>query len=331
MKIAEKVIEAYAIAVTAFQKGDLSKAIKYWKKVVKARGIEEKVKGKAYLGLGFCYSRKDNFKEALNAYKSALTIFRSLNNKKAQAECLGIIGGLYFRNNYIKEALTTYEMALYFAKQIKNREMEADILGDIGSVLDYLDRFNDAIDVFTRSLKIYRKIGRQKSTRGEARALYDLGMVYYHAKRLGEARAHLDKALRLMKKNNDRKGEANCYATLGDVHLELGEIDIAEKNYGRALKFFTTHNSLFGIINTKIGLAKIALQKNDLTSARKKFEETFTLASKGQYPKLMASSLLYLSKVYEELGDQKEAKNYKTKAQKILKELGIKIEEMNQK
>ncbi|MHA1129577.1 MAG: tetratricopeptide repeat protein [Candidatus Helarchaeota archaeon] len=323
----EKALEAYAVAVTAFQKGDTSKAIKFWKKVINNRAISEKIKGKAHLGLGFCYSRKEKLKDALNEYKNALRIFQKLNDRKAQAECLGIMGGLYFRNDLIKEALTAYESALYLAKSIKNREMEADILGDIGSVLDFMNKYEEAIDIFTRSLKLYRRMGKKGSTRGEARALYDLGYAYQHAGKINEGRSYLEKSLRLMKKNNDKKGEANCHVTLGDIYLDLDQTDNAWSHYKRALRYFQSNKSIFGIINVEMGFGKVFIKKGEFGKAKERFEKALELATSSKYTKLVSSALLYMAKIHEQLGDEKEAATCKAKAYKFLKDLGIKIDD----
>ena len=59
----DKAIEAYAVAVSAFQKGNLPRAIKFWKKVVNNKAVKEKIKAKAYLGMGFAHSKSDKFKD----------------------------------------------------------------------------------------------------------------------------------------------------------------------------------------------------------------------------------------------------------------------------
>lgn len=322
-----KAIEAYAVAVTEYQKGNIPKAIKFWKKVTGNQSIEERIRAKANLGLGFAYSKLDKYKEALSSFKDALIIFQKLKDEKAQAESLGLIGGLYFRNNLIKEALNAYQTALFICRKIKNKEMEADILGDIGSILDFLDKYDDAIDFFTRALKIYRKIPRRKGKRGEGRTLYDLGLALFHANKLEGARSHLEKSIRLMKKNNDKKGEANCNVTLADIHLELKETEIAEKYYNQALKYFQSHKNILGIINCEIGFGKIIFERGDFIQAKDKFEEVLRLATEANYLKLQATALLFLSKIYNQLDNAKEAENSDKKANKILKDLGIKLEE----
>lgn len=327
-------MDDYALAVIEYQKGNFSRAIKFWKKVANNNAIEEKVKGKAYLGLGFAYNKSGNLKEAINSLKSALRLFQRLNDKKSQAETLGVLGGLYFRNNLVKESLSTFQVALVIAQQIKNREMEADFLGEIGSILDFLDKYDDAIDFFSRALKIYRKIGnitKNKESRGEGRALYDLGLALYHAKKLDEARSILEKASRMMKKHNDRKGEAGLHAALGDIYLELGQYDIAEKNYKRAEDFYQAIKSIVGVINVKLGFGKIFFVKEDFAHAIEEFKAVLELATKGKLSRLSASALLYLSKISEKLGDAKEAENYSKRANKILKELGIKREDLEVK
>lgn len=314
-----------------YQKGNLSKAIKFWKKVANNNAIEEKVRGKAYLGLGFAYNKSENLKDAINSLRSALGLFQRVNDKKSQAETLGVLGGLYFRNSLVRESLSTFQMALILSQQIKNREMEADFLGEIGSILDFLDKYDDAIDFFSRALKIYRKIAKNKESRGEGRALYDLGLALYHAKKLDEARSILEKASRMMKKQNDKKGEAGLHAALGDIYLEFGQYDIAEKNYKRAQDFYQAIKNIIGVINVDLGFGKIFFAKEDLSHAKEKFEAALELATKSNYSKHSASALLYLSKISEKLGDLKESENYTKKAHKILKDLGIKPEDIEVK
>jgi tetratricopeptide (TPR) repeat protein len=314
-----------------YQKGNFGKAISRWKKVANNSAIEEKVRGKAYLGMGFAYTKSENLKDAISSLRNALGLFQRVNDKKSQAETLGVLGGIYFRNNLIREALATFQTSLALAQQIKNKEMEADVLGEIGSILDFLDKYDDAIDFFSRSIKIYRKIAKNQESRGEARALYDLGLTFYHAKKMEEARSVLEKASRMMKKHNDKKGEANLHAALGDIYLDLGQTDIAEKNYKRAQDYYQTHKVLAGVINTELGFGKILLIKENWAQAKIKFESALDLATKTGYLKLSATALLFLSKIAEKLGDTKEGESYKKKANKILKDLGIKTEDVEVK
>ena len=104
-------------------------------------------------------------------------------------------------------------------------EAEAYQLLQQGSKLFQISRYREAIQVWDRSLQIYRKI---KDRYGEGLSLVELGKAYHRLGEYQKAIKYYQQSLELFKQFGS---EAIVLNNLGNVYLSLGE-------YYRAIDFF---------------------------------------------------------------------------------------------
>jgi CHAT domain-containing protein/tetratricopeptide (TPR) repeat protein len=179
-------------------------------------------------------------------------------------------GELHFALGDLDGAIREYRRALELRQQIGDRAGEALTSNDLGSVLYLRGRYDEAADLFDRSLRasdtpsqrvstllnqgqLHRKLGEVERAResfnealglarqakdrdDEAKALNALGLLAQDAGQPAAALEFLKKALALRLPGS--RGWAVTQTTLGVAYRQLGRLEDARRAYGKALPIF---------------------------------------------------------------------------------------------
>lgn len=117
--------------------------------------------------------------------------------------------------------------------------------------------YDDAKELYTRSLEVSKKLGDQK---GIAATLHQLGMIEQKKGNYDDAKKIYNRSLETSQKLGDQKGIAITLRVLGRLAEEQGDLDSAERYYQEALAFFEK-------LQAK---PYLELAKNDLDRAKSK-------------------------------------------------------------
>lgn len=237
----------------------LQEAAKDWREL----SLPERA-GQTFSNLGMMFRRGADFEQAISAYDRARTLLRNhepiwyarvLSNlglcyidlaqhDKAQiyfqeaihAET-GIkgaeddlirsrmnLGRSLMLEGRFREALPVLEKAVAEAASRPNRETRAYTLNNLGQLLWHLDHIDAAENHMKSALELHRGLGDK---RGEAVALYYLGLIARKRGNLNEARSLLGHALQLRRDYGMRNDAA-------DSLYELAELELAAGNATRA-------------------------------------------------------------------------------------------------
>jgi len=96
--------------------------------------------------------------------------------------------------NNFKNSLTYSQKAIDYARAQKDVRAEANALSAMGSLYFELKKYDDAIDVFDRSLSLY---GMLKPSAEQAFAYYNLGLCYMEKENYSTAESNLNQAQRI--------------------------------------------------------------------------------------------------------------------------------------
>ncbi|MDD1422414.1 tetratricopeptide repeat protein, partial [Dolichospermum sp. ST_sed1] len=119
------------------------------------------------------------YKEALQSFQQALTIYRKIKDRKGQAFSLNYIAIVKRTLGDNIESLEFYKQALYIFREIGDRLNEGTVLNNIGKVHEGLGQYPQALEFYQRALTIRQEVGDQT---GEAFTLTDLGLIKYLSK-----------------------------------------------------------------------------------------------------------------------------------------------------
>jgi len=165
------------------------------------------------------------FREALQYWKQALTIYREIENREGEAKSLGNLGLAYKFLGQYKQAIEFHEQSLEISREIGDRQWEAGSLCNLGLAYQSLGKYHRAIEFQQQSLVISREIGYRQ---GEAISLGSLGSAYYVLGQYDKAIEFQQQSLVISREIGDRVGESISLDYLGNIFLETHQLAEAE-------------------------------------------------------------------------------------------------------
>lgn len=200
---------------------------------------------RTYLSLQWAHRALAHWEEALALCDSALTVARSLRDKREESSCLLYRAATFLDFSQYDAAILDYDSAYAIAEEINDTENMAYILGSLGEV--YLQRKQ-----YEKALKHF--ISAHDGAIGLKDEFLETGMkiciglsccgLNEHARAL----AYLDSALAMARRINVVHYIAWCYQGIGSVYFKRGQ-------YERALACYDSAHVTFESFQYKNGQA----------------------------------------------------------------------------
>ena len=183
-------------------------------------GIALKAEADRLLKQGNQQYKISQFREALQSWEQALTIYRKIGNRQGEAISLGNLGNAYDSLGQYQKAIDFHQQYLEISREIGDRLGEAASLGNLGNAYHSLGQYQKAIDFYEQSLEIEREIGNPQ---GEAISLGNLGNAYDSLGQYQKAIDFHQQYLEISREIGDRLGEAASLGNLGNAYHSLGQ------------------------------------------------------------------------------------------------------------
>jgi tetratricopeptide (TPR) repeat protein len=171
-------------------------------------------------------------------------------------------------------------MAVNASKKTDNYQGEGVSLNNLGMVYRFLRRWDEAINCYECSLKIYREL---KDLFGEGGSLNNLGVVYEAKRRWDKAIDCYQNSLTIFQALKDRQGESISLNNLGNVYNLQYQWDKAIESYLHSLTIKEELGDLHGQGKTINNLGMVYNSQSQWVQAIECYE--------------------YSLRIYQELGD----------------------------
>ena len=181
---------------------------------------------------GIEQSKVSQFREALQSWQKALTIYREIGDRQGEAYSLGNLGNVYQHLGDYKKAIQYHQQSLAIKREIGDRQDEAGSLGNLGIAYNYLGDYQKAIENFQQSLAIKQEIGDRF---GEANSLNNLGIAYNYLGDYPKAIEFHQQSLTIARAIGHRASEAYSLANLGIAYNSQGNYPKAIENLQQSL------------------------------------------------------------------------------------------------
>ena len=239
--------------------------------------------------MGFVYSKLDNYKEAVNNYRSALKIYNKKQNSKGISQCYINIGSIYFDS-------AQYSLAeSYFMDALKSYRKVGDTVGigaatfSLGNANRRLRHFEKAKDYYSKSLQIREKLG---DLNGIALARWGLGILDIEKGNYAEAIDNLNIALRHDIDLKNTYHETAVLVSLADAYLGMKNYQKAQHYADRALANGYAMKSKNSRVNTYKVLIKIAKAQNNIPKAFKYQSDFIAVSDSIETDKVVKETML---------------------------------------
>lgn len=158
--------------------------------------------------------------EAITTAQAAMQLSRNAGDQHGESIALSVLGTALLRAGRPDDAITTWQAGLQLCREIGNRRGEGNALDNIGDALIRLGRFEDAITTLHAAVQAHRDYGDRH---GEAIALDDLGHAAGHLLRYDDAVAFHRASLQVHRDIDDKEGEARASHNLGLALRHAGQ------------------------------------------------------------------------------------------------------------
>ncbi|MEG4519920.1 MULTISPECIES: tetratricopeptide repeat protein [unclassified Microcoleus] len=266
------------------------------------------------------------FREALQSWEQALTIYREIGNRQGEATSLGSLGNAYDSLGQFHRAIAFHEQSLEISREIGNRQGEAASLGTLGSAYDSLGQFHRAIAFYEQSLEILREIEYRP---GEAASLASLGSAYQSLGQYHRAIAFHEQYLEISREIGDRQGEAASLGSLGSAYDSLGQ-------YHRAIAFYEQYLEISREIGDRQGEAASLGSLGSAYQSLRQYhraiafhEQDLEISQEIGDRQGEANSLGNLGSAYNSLGQYQQAIAFHEQSLEIKREIGNRQGEAN--
>ncbi len=310
------------LAQEAIAKNDIAAVMDYSRQAIKiSREIEYaegEIQGLLYLAKAHKLEKK--YDQATRHYFEALEKAQSLDRKQDVANIYIEIGLLYRTWNTPKKALEYFEKAhTMLAHQTDVENM--DLIRYIAFIHLNMQNYEKSLEYHERMLKVFRETEQESSmviTLRSVANIYELMGLHQ------QALLRNMEILEIKKASNDQEGVANYLNDIGYSYQKM-------KSYKPALRFFRealAKNRELGkpessnvVILRNIGVIEHSL--GNTMTALESYEEALRIVESEGDVEGVASTCNYISSIYMEQRNFKQAEEYTLRAVRLAEKKGV--------
>ncbi len=279
----------------------------------KAKALAQSVKyfegvAIALKNIGNAYYNQAKHVDALDYWKQALEIFKTINDEIGEANILSNIGSIYFDQKDLTNALDYNLQSLKLAEKTKDKLRILTALNNIGGVYFEKPATQDkALDYFLKALPLSEELG---DTYAIGTTSVNLGEIYYVKNQDSLALHYYFKSIKAF---NNSEGSPYSYNAIGKLYNRKGNYGLAISYHNKALAIAEKLNGNLDIVQSLLGLAKTNISKKDFGEALIYLKQGEKIAFKHNFPGELKSVYESFSNVYNQMNDYKNAYVYQFK------------------
>ena len=191
----------------------------------------------------------------------------------------------------------------------------------------YLENGGHYLDALTILTHARHAARHTSDPSAEARALNNLGLVYFWQARYPQAAEHHQQALALCREIGDRAGEADALTRLGLVYQQQGSDQQATEHHQQALALFRELGHRDGEANVLDDIGVACWHQGRYGQAAEHLKQAFTLFRELGHRVGEAHALGYLGLVHQRLGHYEQAAEHLEHGLALFREINHRIGE----
>ena len=264
--------------------------------------------------VGYCYYVIGVYDLALSHYYEALEILEVINAEDDYFTTLSNIGTVHFNNGAYEKAIKYFEETLEY-DITKGHNYEASVTeNNIGKVYQAWGKYTQALDYFNRSLSYAIQNDRPDL---QSVRISNLGMVYLDLGDTETALEMLNSALHIDSLQKNAFKVAIRKSELSRIYAGLGNHQKAINLSNEALLFFENRGINESRVIVLNDLGRYNLLEKDFDESQLHFEKGARLAQSIRSDKMLLSSWIGLSELFEAKGDYQKALFFSKKADSL--------------
>jgi tetratricopeptide (TPR) repeat protein len=255
-----------------------------------------------------------------------IDLVRGLNEETAEtatgtvkAAALHHLGIIHQDQGRYDEAVEMYQKSLKIEEELGNRSGIASTLHQLGNVQYDRGRYDEAVTMYKESLKISEELGDRRKI---AYTIGQMGRIHQEQGRYDEAIELFQQVKQLSEELRDKSSIAIALHNMGMIHQDQGRYDEAVTMYQESLKIKEELGNRSGIASTLHQLGIIHHDQGRYDEAVTMYQESLKIEEELGNRSGIASTLHQLGIIHQDRGRYDEAVTMYQESLKIKEELG---------
>jgi serine phosphatase RsbU (regulator of sigma subunit) len=190
------------------------------------------------------YQKIGNPEKSLQRAKQAQEIAEKAHYKNGIARAYNRQGHLLSEGSRFKEAIDDFTKSMRIAVEATDPWMEADCLVGIGSINRRMGNYPQGLTYLFKALAIFEKLGVEN----EEKCMMGIGVIYSKQKKYTTALEYLFAALKTTENNGNLRMKSRILVNIGVVYLSL-------KNYEKSIAYYKR------VLESAVKLNDLAMQQ----------------------------------------------------------------------
>jgi len=203
-------------------------------------------------------------RRAFENYKSALSLFQAMDNKKGQSMSLNNLGNIYRSWKDYKKAERHYTKAITLDKKGNNKRGIAARYVNLGLLYKEAGNSERANEYFQKAYNLYSKLNDKK---GIARVYNNMALMAIDANYPRYAMDYLIKAYEIDISLNDRRGLSSRLNNLAMMYKAQMQYHKALSFLRKSLKLSQSYEDKTGVLNNLMNISKVYKSMGDYAKA----------------------------------------------------------------
>ena len=285
----------------------------------KARGDYEQA-AEAAKNRGDVYFLLGDYRNALEQYKEAQSLWRRTHNRSAEMQAQNLVGYVHVYLGKTETGLKLASRVLsYFRSSGRNDPGLAEAENCAGEANYSLGRLRKSIEHFEQALALWVASNDQS---GQALATLNIAYSYSDLGDIQKAQNLFTQSLSLYKELGDKRGEARALTGLGSIHSFLGEKQAALDKHLKAMNLLRTIGDHAGEAVALNNIGQAYEDLNNLSTALDNYKQALKLYQELGSLENESATRYYIGRTYNLLGDKQGALQFFTESETLSKQVG---------
>lgn len=255
--------------------------------------------------IGIIYNRQGNYQEGYKFSQKALDVFQKLEDLDGQWRSFTNLGIIAKELGDYGKAIEYYLKAKSVVEKTEDLSGRSLILNNIGNIYFDVSDYQRAMDIYFEGLKIDSMLNNKS---GMGSKFNNIASCYNSLGDYKSAIKFFEKSLEIKKEFNDYIGTALTLNNIAYIYIDLKDYSKAEKSFTEALN--NQYISPISETNSYNGLATLNYNLKNYNKAVEYGLKSYSLANKINNNLQIRISSETLFKIYDAMGDYKNALEY---------------------
>lgn len=264
-----------------------------------------------YNNMANIYFNRQEFQQALELHKQALSVREEFNNSRLIIASLINIGNIHSTLNQLALADSVYRRALDINRLVLPDEVNPILLLSLGRVLISIGNYDEAKEMYAEA---YINAEKQGNIRDIFTVNNNVGNFYLGRGDYILALEYYNRAFEAAKSMNLKLQMASILLNIGNTFDFTGQPERALDFYLQSYPLFLASNEVSGIASILVNIGAMYDRLNQPDSSLVYFQKSVDYIRDKNYPDLLAMSLSFLGNQYRIMGNVEDAKLILTEA-----------------